>query len=141
MTHERIVECMIGLAHATATHRIVVAGPQSAQVLGDLQRRGYTRATTVRAARLSRGAQEVALVGWYGPPSRALEATLVQLVPLLSAGGVLVVRIGLRDPLLNRQLRMTLARLGFRIESGTSCGNGVAVAARRTDTIPAAVAA
>ncbi|HUI96787.1 MAG TPA: hypothetical protein VLX44_13600 [Xanthobacteraceae bacterium] len=140
-TYERIVDTMIELAHAAATHRIVVAGPQSAQVLGDLHRRGYVRSTTVRAARVSRGQHEVALVAWHGPPSRALEATLVQLVPFLSASGVLVVWVGLRDPLLNQQLRKTLARLGFRIESGTGCGNGIAVAARRLDSIPAAVAA
>ena len=80
-TYERIVDAMIELAHAAASHRIIVAGPQSAQVLGDLHRRGYVRPTTVRAARVSRGQHEVARVAWHGPPSRALEATLVQLVP------------------------------------------------------------
>jgi hypothetical protein len=45
MTYERIVDAMIELARATATHRIIVAGPQSTQVLGDLHRRGYARAT------------------------------------------------------------------------------------------------
>jgi len=140
-THEPIVDSMIELARATTTHRIIVAGPHSAQVLGDLHRRGYARATTVKAARVPRGQHAVALVAWHGPPSRALEATLVQLVPFLSGSGVLVVRVGLRDPLLNQQLRVALGRLGFRIESGTSCGNGIVVAARRLDSMPAEVAA
>ncbi len=137
----RIVDAMIELARAATSHRVIVAGPHGAQVLGDLHRRGYGHATTVKAARISRGQHEVALVAWHGPPSRALEATLAQLVPFLSASGVLVVWVALRDPLLNQQLRKTLARLGFRIESGTGCGNGLAVAARRIDSIPAAVAA
>ena len=80
-SHERIVDSMIELARATTMHRIIVAGPCSVPLLGDLHRRGYARSTTVKAARNSRGQHDVALVAWHGPPSRALEATLVQLVP------------------------------------------------------------
>ena len=41
----------------------------------------------------------------------------------------------------NRKLASMLDRLGFRVEVGTHCEHGIAVAARRRDAAPAALAA
>jgi hypothetical protein len=83
----------------------------------------------------------VALVAWREQSIRTLETTLDRLVHYLSAAGVLVVWIGPHERVPDQALRLAFGRLGFRIESGTSCENGIAIAARRLDSVPAAKAA
>ena len=139
--NELISSSMIELARATRSHRIVVAGGNSAGLLFSLHRQGYACAATTKAAWVACRQFDVALMTWHEPSSKALKATLAQLVPFLSATGVLVVWIGSRERLLNQTLRNTLGHLRFRIEAGAGCGIGIAVAARRLDSIPAAVAA
>lgn len=139
--NELISSSMIELARATKSQRIIVAGGNSTGLLFALHRQGYARATTTKAALTACQQFDVALMTWHESSTKTLKATLAQLVPFLSATGVLVVWIGSRERLLNQTLRNTLGRLGFRIESGTGCGTGIAIAARRLDSIPAAVAA
>jgi hypothetical protein len=131
---ERIVDAMIQLACATSSHRMIVAGPNSSEVFLELHRHGYLRVTTAKLCDVPCGQFDVALVAWRGHSIKALETTLDGLVHFLSTAGVLVVWVGPRDRMLNRTLRRALARLGFRIESGTWCENGVAVSARRLES-------
>jgi len=62
-------------------------------------------------------------------------------VQYVSDFGALVVWIGPHECIANQALGLVVQRLGFRIESGTSCENGIAIAARRLDSVPAAKAA
>ena len=138
---KRIVDAMIQLARAAKSHRIVAASPYSAEVFRELHRRGYPRVTTTKTNRVRYGQYDVALVAWQEHSIKALEATLNWLVHFLSTAGVLVVWVGPHERMLDRTLRPVLKSLGFRIESGTSCENGIAIAARRLDSVPAATAA
>lgn len=128
---ERIVDAMIQLGRAVTSHRVVVGGTSSAELFRELHRRGYPRVTTASTCRFPRGQCDIALVAWPGHSSKALEGILDQLVQFLNAAGVLVVWIGSHEQLPNQMLRRTLDRLGFRIEAGTSCEDGVAISARR----------
>jgi hypothetical protein len=83
----------------------------------------------------------VALVAWREQSIKTLETTLDRLVHYLSAAGVLVLWIGPHERIANQMLGLVVQRLGFRIESGTICEDGVAVAARRLELKPAAKAA
>jgi hypothetical protein len=138
---ERIVDAMIQLARAAKSHRMIAAGPYSAEVFLELHRRGYPRVTTIKTSRVPCGQYDVALVAWRAHSIKALETTLDWLVHFLSAAGVLVIWVGPHERMPNQTLSLALKRLGFRIESGTSCENGVAIAARRLDSVPAAKAA
>jgi hypothetical protein len=135
---ERIVDAMIQLARTARSHRVIVAGSNSSEIFLELHRRGYPRVTTTKTSRAPCGQHDVALVAWREHSTRALETTLDQLAHFLSAAGVLVVWLGPRERMPNRTLRLALERLGFRIESGTCCDNGVAVCARRLETSPVA---
>jgi hypothetical protein len=135
---EKIVGAMIQLASAAKSHRMIVAGSNSSEISLELHRRGYLRVTTTRTCRTPCGQHDVALVAWREHSIRALETTLNWLVHFLSAGGVLVIWVGPNEPMPNRMLRLALGRLGFRIESGTCCENGVAVCARRLESKPVA---
>ena len=138
---ERIVDAMIELARAATSNRIIVAGTNSAEIFLELHRRGYPRVTTTKICLVPCGQHEVALIAWRGQSSNALETTLDRLVHYLTASGVLVFWIGSHERMANQLLGSTLRRLGFRIESATRCQNGIAIAARRVDLVPAAKAA
>ena len=125
---------MIQLAGAAKSHRMIVAGSNSSEMFLELHRRGYLRVTTARICRAPCGQHDVALVVWREHSIRALETTLNWLVHFLSAGGVLVIWAGPHEGMPNRTLRLALGKLGFRIESGTCCENGVVVSARRRES-------
>ena len=138
---ERIVDAMIQLALVAKLHRMIVAGANSAEILVELHRRGYLRVTTTKICREPCRQFDVALVAWREKSIKTLEATLDRFVHYLSAAGVLVVWIGPHERMPDQALRLAFGRLGFRIESGISCENGIAIAARRLDSVPAAKAA
>ena len=140
-SNERIVDAMIGLARAATSNRIIVAGTNGAEIFLELHRRGYLRVTTTKICLVPCGQHEVALVAWREQSIKALETTLDRLVHYLTASGVLVFWIGSHERMANQLLGSALRRLGFRIESGTHCENGIAIAARRVDSVPAAKAA
>jgi hypothetical protein len=135
---ERIVDAMIVLARAAKSDRIIVAGSNSPDVFLELHRRGYPRVTTTKVCRVPCGQHDVALVTWHEHSIRALETTLDQLVHFLNAAGVLVVWVGSHQRMPHQTLRLALRRVGFRIESGTCCENGVAISARRLAATPVA---
>ena len=98
------------------------------------------RVTTSASCGLPRGQFDVALVDWRHSV-KALETTLDWLVHFLAASAVLVIRIESNDGAANRKLASMLERLGFQIEAGTCCEQGIAVSARRRDAVQMAVAA
>ncbi len=135
---ERIVGAMIQLARAAKSHRMIVAGSNSSEVLLELRRRGYRRVTTTKACRSSCSRHDVALVAWREHSIRCVETTLDQVAHFLSAAGVLVVWVGRMNARPIGRSGRRSERLGFRIESGTCCENGVAVCARRLESDPVA---
>ena len=138
---ERIVDAMIQLARVAKLHRMIVAGANSAEILVELHRRGHLRVTTTKICREPCGQFDVALVAWREHSIKALEKTLDRLAHYLGSAGVLVLWIGPHERIANQMLGLVVQRLGFRIESGTRCENGFAIAARRLDSVPAAKAA
>lgn len=58
----RIAESMIQLARASKSHRMIMAGPSSSEVLLELHQLGYLRVKTAKLCRASCGQFEVALV-------------------------------------------------------------------------------
>jgi hypothetical protein len=138
---ERIVDAMVQLARATKTHRMIIAGNNGDGIFLELHRRGYAKITTTKGSRAPCGQHDVAFLASNRESIEELEAILDRLVYFLSANGVLVVWVGPHERMPDRKLRIALTKLGFRIESGTVCENGVAVAARRLESSPVAKAA
>jgi hypothetical protein len=131
---ERIVDAMIELACATRLHRMIVAGPHSPEVLLELHRRGYFRVTSAKLCDVPCGQFDVALVAWREHSIKGLETTLDGLVHFLSAVGVLVVWVGVCDRVPIQMLRVAIDRLGFRIDAGSTCENGVTISAGRLES-------
>ena len=140
-TGSAIVGPMIQLARCAKTHRIIVAGAKSAELMFEPHRRGYVRVANTATCGLSRGQFDVALVDWRLRSIKALDTLLNWLVHFLAASTVLVIWLDFSERPGNRKLGSMLDRLGFAIEAGTLCEHGFAVAARRWDAAPMRAAA
>jgi len=138
-----ITQTLIGLAHVSKADRVLATGSLGTEILLELHRRGCKRvaATATSSCGLPRGQYSVALVGWRGDSLKALETTLCWLVHFLGSKGVLAIWTDNDEGSTDRKLRSLLQQLGFRVEVGTTCENGVAILARRIESIPAAAAA
>jgi hypothetical protein len=138
---ERIIATMIELARSSSLHRIIVAGSKGPRQLFELYRRGYSRVATTANCGLPRGQYDVALVEWQLHSLKALETTLDWLVHFLAPSSVLVIWIDASESTNQRKLGSILEKLGFRLEAGTRCEGGLAIAARRLDANQQAIAA
>jgi len=84
-----MIEAMIALARCSKLQRIIVAGSNNAELMFELERRGYVHAAATANRGRSTKQYDVALVDWRRRTLRALEMTLDWLVDFLSPGAVL----------------------------------------------------
>jgi hypothetical protein len=138
---EQIIATMIELARCSNRHRIIVAGSKGPRQMFELHRRGYNRVATTADCGLPRGQYDVALVEWQLHSIKALETTLAWLVHFLAPSSVLVIWIDSTEATNQRKLGSMLRKLGFALETGTRCEGGLAIAARRLEPKPQAIAA
>ena len=138
---EKIIETMIELARCSKLHRIIVEGSKSLSHMFELRGRGYNRVVTAMCYSLRRGGYDVGFVDWRLQQIKEIEAKLSWLAPLLAPTSVLVVWLDASERVEHRKLGSILAKLGFRVEAGTLCEHGVAIAARRQDANQQAIAA
>jgi hypothetical protein len=127
---ERILDTMIGLAHAARSHRVIVAGSSSYDVYLGLLERGFSRVATTATCRIPCGQREVALIA--GRHSmQAFEALLVRIVSFLNARATMAIWVDFGVHQHGQRLQLLLERLGFRVEAGAKCGHGFVLSARR----------
>jgi hypothetical protein len=138
---ERIVEAMLALAPCSKLQRIIVAGSKSIELMFELHRRGYARASATANCGHPGGQYDVALVDWRQRTFKALETTLDWLADFLSPAGALVVWVDAQKPAANQNLRAALESRGFVVEAGTVREDGQAVFARRYQMNPISKAA
>jgi hypothetical protein len=128
---DRIVEPLIALVCCSKQRRIVVAGSKGVELMLELRCRGYIRAAATANCGHPAGQYDVALVDWRRRTFKTLEHALDWLLDFLSPAGVLVVWVDPQKAAANENLRLSLERRGFVIESGTIHECGCAVSARR----------
>jgi len=124
---------MIELSRCSADQRILLAGANDPCRIVKWRDRGYRRVATTATCSLPDGRYSVAAIEWRHRSITALEATLGWFVHFLSATGVLVIwtDAAISTASGRRELQAALERCGFAIETGTRCGSGFAVSARR----------
>jgi hypothetical protein len=138
---EKIIETMIELARCSKLHRIIVAGSKSLHHMFELHGHGYNRVVTAACYGLRPGRYDVGFLDWRLQQIKTLEAKLSWLVPLLAPTSVVVIWLDTGERTEHRKLGSILERLGFRVEAGTCCEDGLAISARRRDANQQAMAA
>jgi hypothetical protein len=127
---EQVIDTMIELTRLSYLHRAIVAGSDSLELYLALRRRGFIRAATTATCRIPKAQHAVGLI--TGQNSRgAIEAALADISPYLCAHAAIAVLIDSRESGLSLKVRSRLEQMGFRIEAGVRCQQGLVLSAYR----------
>ncbi len=127
---EQVVDTMIELTRLSNLHRVVVAGSDRMEIYLALRRRGFIRVATTATCRIPTGQHGVGLI--TGQNSlQAIEAALVQISPFLCTSAAIAVLIDSRESGFCLKIRTRLEQMGFRIEAGVRCQQGLVLSAYR----------
>jgi len=127
---ERVVDTMIELARLSHLHRAIVAGSDQMEQYLALRRRGFLRVATPATCRFPKGQHAVGLITGQDSP-RAIEAALAEIAPFLCASAAVAVLIDSRESGVCLKIRSKLEQMGFRIEAGVRCPQGLVLSAWR----------
>jgi hypothetical protein len=127
---EQVVDTMIELTRLSNLHRAIVAGSDSLELYLALRRRGFIRVATTATCRIPKGQHAVGLI--TGQNSlQAIEASLAQISQFLSTSAAVAVLIDSRESGICLKIRTKLEQMGFRIEAGVRCQQGLVLSAYR----------
>jgi hypothetical protein len=127
---EQVVETMIGLTRLSHLHRAIVAGSDSPEIYLALRRRGFIRIATTATCRIPRRQHTVGLIA--GRTSLApVEVELAQISQFLCTSATIAVLIDSRESGCSERIRTRLQQMGFRIEAGVRCQQGLVLSAYR----------
>ena len=127
---EQAVDTMIELTRLSKLHRAIVAGSDRMELYLALRRRGFIRVATAATCRIPRGQHAVGLI--TGQNSlRAIEAALAEISPFLCTSAAIAVLIDSRESGFCLKIRTKLEQMGFRIEAGVRCQQGLVLSAYR----------
>jgi hypothetical protein len=127
---EQVVDTMIALTRLSNLHRAIVAGAGSMEIYLSLRRRGFDRITTPATCPLPRRQHSIALITG-GTSLLAIEAGLAQVSPFLSASAAIAILVRSHEGGLCLKIREKLEQMGFRIEAGVRCHEGLVLSAYR----------
>jgi hypothetical protein len=127
---QQVTDTMIGLTRLSNLHRTIVAGSDSLELYLALRRRGFIRVATTATCRIPKGQHAVGLI--TGQNSlRAIEAALAEISQFLNASAAIAVLIDSRESGFCLKVRARLEQMGFRIEAGVRCQQGLVLSAYR----------
>src|SRR5712672_2904633 len=127
---EQVIDTMIGLTRLSNLHRTIVAGSDSLELYLALRRRGFVRVATTTTCRIPKGQHAVGLI--TGQNSlRAVEAAIGEISQFLSTSAAIAVLIDSRESGFCLKVRPRLEQMGFRIEAGVRCQQGLVLSAYR----------
>jgi len=127
---EQVIDTMIELTGLSNLHRAIVAGSDSMELYLELRRRGFIRVATTTTCRVPKGQHAVGLITGQNT-LQALEAALAQISQYLSASAAVAVLIDSRESGFCLRIRSKLEQMGFRIEAGVRCQQGLLLSAYR----------
>jgi hypothetical protein len=129
-SREQVVGAMIDLTRLAHPHRAIIAGSDSLELYLALRRRGFVRVATTATCRIPRGQHSVGLI--TGQNSLvAIETALTEISRFLCANASIAVLIDSRESGVCLKLRTNLEQIGFRIEAGVRCQQGLVLSAHR----------
>ena len=128
--HEQVVDTMIELTRLSHLHRAIVAGSDSLELYLALRRRGFIRAATTATCHIPKAQHAVGLIAGQNSLG-AIEAALAEISPYLCAYAAIAVLIDSRESGLSLKVRSRLEQMGFRIEAGVRCQQGLVLSAYR----------
>ncbi len=137
---QQIIDTVIDLTQLSVAHRAIVVGGNAPELCVALQRRGFLRVVTPATCPVARGQHPIGIVA--GRHSlRALETLIADISHYLDTTSAVAVLIDTTERGCGQKVRSRLEQLGFRIDAGVRCQQGLVLSARRQDTAHMVVAA
>jgi hypothetical protein len=127
---EQIIDTMIELTRLSSLHRAIVAGSDSFELYLALWRRGFIRVATTATCRIAKEQHSVGLITDQRS-GQDIEAAIALIAPFLSPSAAIAVLISSREGGVCRKIRTRLEQMGFRIEAGVRCQQGLVLSAYR----------
>src|SRR5580704_19263550 len=127
---EQVIDTMIELTRLSHLHRAIVAGGDSLELYLALRRRGFIRVATTATCRIPKTQHAVGLITDQNSAG-AIEAALVRISPFLCASAAIAILIDSRESGVCMKIRSRLEQMGFRIEAGVRCRQGLVLSAYR----------
>jgi hypothetical protein len=127
---EQVVDTMIELTRLSNLHRAIIAGTDSLELYLALRRRGFIRVATTATCHIPRRQHAVGLITSQSS-LRAVEAALAQISQFLCESAAIAVLIDSRESGFCLKVRTKLEQMGFRIEAGVRCQQGLVLSAYR----------
>ena len=127
---DQAIDIMIDLTRLSTLHRAIIAGGDSMELYLGLRRRGFIRVATTATCRIPKGQHAVGLITGQNT-LQALESALTKISQYLSASAAIAVLIDSRESGFCLKIRSRLEQMGFRIEAGVRCQQGLLLSAYR----------
>lgn len=127
---DQVVETMVTLTHLSSLNRAIVAGKDSSELYAALRRRGLVRIGLPSAFRRRKAICAVGLIT-VRDSLVEFETALAQVAPSLGTTATIAVLIKASEGGIALNIRKKLEQLGFRIEAGVRCHQGLLLSARR----------
>jgi hypothetical protein len=125
----QVLDTMIGLTRLTNLQRAIIAGGGGMELYLGLRRRGFMRVTTISTSWIPRKQHAIGLLADRNPAS--LEKALNELAPFLCTNAIVAVLIDSYENNSSLKIRTKLQQMGFRIEAGVRCHQGLVLSACR----------
>lgn len=124
----QVLDTMIGLTRLSPLQRAIVGGSGGTELYLGLRRRGFMRVAAISASWMPRRQHAIGLLADCNPA--AIEKVLGEISPFLGANATLAVLID-SDNSSNLGIRTKLQQMGFQIEAGVRCHQGLVLSACR----------
>jgi hypothetical protein len=125
-----ILDTMIGLTRLTNLQRVIAAGDDGMELYLELRRRGFLRVASVATCWIPRRQHTIGLIAGR-ESTEAIESALTGISPFLCANATLAVLIDSKAGSSSLRIRTKLQQMGFQIEAGVRCQQGLVLSAYR----------
>ena len=124
----QVLDTMIGLTRLSLLQRAIIGGSGGMELYLGLRRRGFMRVTTISTSWLPRRQHAIGLIADHG--SAAVEKALDEISPFLSINATVAVLVDSGNSS-GLGIRTRLRQMGFQIEAGVRCHQGLVLSACR----------
>ena len=127
--HTQVLDTMIGLTRLSHLQRAIIAGSGGIELYLGLRRRGFMGVATISTSWLPRRQHAIGLLADRN--SAALESALAEMSSFLCTSATIALLIDADDNSSSLGIRAKLVQMGFRIEAGVRCHQGLVLSACR----------
>jgi hypothetical protein len=125
----QVLDTMIGLTRLTSLQRAIIAGSGGMELYLGLRRRGFMRVATISTNWVPRRQHAIGLLADRN--STSLEKALTDISPFLCTNSTVAVLIDSYEGSSSLKVRAKLQQMGFQIEAGVRCHQGLVLSACR----------